>query len=264
MRRKAFNTSILLCLFTIVNAQNKSGLIIYDIKYPNENVKAKTVETRLFFNDTLSIGISYSTKFYKQENVGISQEKEGIGMTLKYGDEKGEVIYRNFNTEKITLRFPKSAAFVEYIVNDTWLKIKWEIKEEMMSIGKFKCKKAIGDFRGRTYIVWFTEEIPLPYGPFKLNGLPGLILEAEDTEKMFSVKMKSIEYPTNQEFEINEPIEKEKKTLKEYIYSLDHFVDIFLEKLNSKSPSGIHFTKKPNKIDTKRTYKVEKIFEWEH
>jgi hypothetical protein len=41
-------------------------------------------------------------------------------------------------------------------------------------------------------------------------------------------------------------------------------VDIFLEKLNSKSPSGIHFTKKPNKIDTKRTYKVEKIFEWEH
>jgi GLPGLI family protein len=264
MNHKAFITSILICLITLGKAQNKSGLIIYDIKYPNENLKAKTVESRLLFNDTVSIGIAYSTKFYAQKNIGINQEPQGIGVTFNYGDEMGEVIYRNFNREKIVLRFPKSAALDQFTVEDTWIKIIWEIKNETRQIRKFTCKKAIGNFRGRTYIAWFTEEIPLPYGPFKLYGLPGLILEAEDTEKMFSVKMKSIEYPTNQEFEINEPIEKEKKTLKEYIYSLDHFVDIFLEKLNSKSPSGIHFTKKPNKIDTKRTYKVEKIFEWEH
>lgn len=263
MRHKSLITSILLCFFTFANAQNKSGLIIYDIKYPNENLKAKTVESRLFFNDTLSIGISYSTKFFIQKDVGINQEREGIGMTFEYGDEKGEVIYRNFNTEKIILRFPKSAAIDEYTVEDTWLKIKWEIKEEMLLIGKFKCKKAIGNFRGRTYIVWFTEEIPLPYGPFKLYGLPGLILEAEDTEKMFSVKMKSIEYPTNQEFEINEPIEKEKKTLREHVYSQDHIEDLLLEKLNSKVPKGIRFTKDPNKIDSKRAYKAEKVYEWE-
>ena len=263
MRRKAFITNILLYLFTLANAQNKSGLIIYDIKYPNENLKAKTVESRLFFNDTLSIGISYSTKFFIQKDVGINQEREGIGMTFEYGDEKGEVIYRNFNTEKIILRFPKSAAIDEYTVEDTWLKIKWEIKEEMLLIGKFKCKKAIGNFRGRTYIVWFTEEIPLPYGPFKLYGLPGLILEAEDTEKMFSVKMKHIEYPTSQVFEVDEPTEKVKKTLKEYVYSLDHIEEIFLEKLNSKVPKGIRFTKEPNKTDTKRVYRIEKIFEWE-
>jgi hypothetical protein len=43
MRRKAFITSILLNQFTLVNAQYKYGLIIYDIKYANENLKAKTV-----------------------------------------------------------------------------------------------------------------------------------------------------------------------------------------------------------------------------
>ena len=263
MRHKALITSILLSIYFLANAQNKSGLIIYDIKYPNENSKAKTIESRLFFNDSLSIGTSYSTKFFKRENVGVNQDKVGLGVAFKYGDEKGEVIYRNFNTEKITLRFPKSAALDEYTVEDTWLKIRWEIKEEMITIGKFKCKKAIGDFRGRTYQVWFTEEIPLPYGPFKLHGLPGLIIQAEDTEKMFSVQMKSFEYPTNQEFEIHEPIEKVKKSLREHVYSQDHIEDILLEKLNSKVPKGISFTKDPNKIDTKRAFKVEKVYEWE-
>ena len=218
MSHKVFITSALLCLLFIANAQNKAGLIIYDIKYPNENLNAKPVETHLLFNDSISIGIAYATKIYTQENVGLHQEKGGVGMTFKYGDEKGEMIYRNFNAEKITLRFPKSAALDAYFVNDSWLKINWEIKDELLAIGKYTCKKAIGTFRGRVYIVWFTEEIPLPYGPFKLYGLPGLIIQAEDTEKMFSVTMKHIEYPTNQEFDITEPIEIEKKSIQEYAY----------------------------------------------
>ncbi|MGI9137995.1 MAG: GLPGLI family protein [Sediminibacterium sp.] len=263
MIHKALITSILLWIYFFANAQNKSGLIIYTIKYPNENSKAKTVESRLFFNDSLSIGTSYSTKYFKQENVGLEQNKQGLAVAFKYGDEKGEIIYRNFNSEKIILRFPKSAALDEYTVEDTWTKIDWKIKDEMETIGKFKCKKAIGDFRGRTYIVWFTEEIPLPYGPYKLHGLPGLILQAEDTEQMFSVQLKGIEYPTYQEFEIHEPIEKEKKTLIEHVYSQDHIEDFLLERLNSKVPKGMRFTKDPNKKDTKRTFRVEKIFEWE-
>ena len=31
-------------------------------------------------------------------------------------------------------------------------------------------------FRGREWKVWFSEEIPLSLGPWKLGGLPGLIL----------------------------------------------------------------------------------------
>lgn len=257
---------LLTTLFLYISclSQNKSGLVIYEIKYPTNNINAKPVESRLYFNDSLSIQIRFSSKFHKQNDAGVKKEGEGIGITFDYSDEKGEIIHRNFNTEKIKLRFQKTQAFDAFIVDDTWLKIIWKIKEDTLTIGKFKCKKAIGDFRGRTYIAWFTEEIPLPYGPFKLYGLPGLILQAEDTEKMFSAYMKSIEYPTSQEFEVDEPIEKDKKTIIEYAYVRDHFADLLMEKLNSKLPRGILFHKNPDNYDPKRTYIIEKKFEWEN
>lgn len=37
----------------------------------------------------------------------------------------------------------------------------------------FKCKSATAEFRGRKYKVWYTMEIPIPIGPWKLGGLPG-------------------------------------------------------------------------------------------
>lgn len=41
---------------------------------------------------------------------------------------------------------------------------------------------AIAKFKGRTWIAWYTEDIPIDNGPWKLSGLPGLILKAHDSE----------------------------------------------------------------------------------
>lgn len=72
----------------------------------------------------------------------------------------------------------------------------WKIEKDSKKIGKFECKKATSNFRGRNYIAWFTTEVPLPFGPWKLNGLPGLILEAYDTNKNVYWYFKSVEYPS--------------------------------------------------------------------
>jgi GLPGLI family protein len=251
-------------------AQNRNGLVIYDVKFAKAN-GSDFNKSRVFFNDTVSIFRMFSTLFSEDIKGDITQEKdkqggEGLRVKFKYGDEKGEMIYRNFLKDEIILRFPKTAAFEEFTMKDSWIKIDWKISNDTMTIANFKCRKATGDFRGRHYTVWFTEEIPLPYGPWKLHGLPGIILDAMDSEKMFIAKLKSIQYPLNEAFDTREPVEKNSMTLKEYVYSLDHYSEFLLEKLKSKLPreSANKFTLIPSKEDSdKRKYRTEKVFEWE-
>nr|WP_081964210.1 GLPGLI family protein [Porphyromonas macacae] len=45
--------------------------------------------------------------------------------------------------------------------------------------------KGYSFFRGRTYEAWFTPQIPLKEGPYKFDGLPGLILQIMDTQKHY-------------------------------------------------------------------------------
>ncbi|QCX02208.1 GLPGLI family protein [Aggregatimonas sangjinii] len=89
-----------------------------------------------------------------------------------------------------------------FYVKDSIPKMKWEIHDDTKKIGDFQCSKATTNFRGRDYTAWFSTDIPLPYGPWKLHGLPGLILEAYDTHKEIFFYFKSIEYPTSQDIDI--------------------------------------------------------------
>src|SRR5690554_5979665 len=108
-------------------------------------------------------------------------------------------------------------------------KISWKIEKETKNIGQLTCQKATATFRGRDYTAWFAPDIPLPYGPWKLQGLPGIILEAYDTNKEMYLYFKSIEYPTPQNLTIG-PIVKPKEDSNYNWISLNEYKDL-LEKL---------------------------------
>ena len=73
-----------------------------------------------------------------------------------------------------------------FVYTDSVPTLQWEFSpEESTSILGYECNKATADFAGRTYTAWFTSELPLPFGPYKFGGLPGLILKIEDSEKQF-------------------------------------------------------------------------------
>lgn len=96
-------------------------------------------------------------------------------------------------------------------------KLSWVIHDEEQLILGYSCRKATTDYGGRTWEVWFTKDIPFSFGPWKLQGLPGLILAACDKDGGFVFECTEVR-------KSNEPImnyrfisEQNLKTLRNYL-----------------------------------------------
>ncbi|MHA6281271.1 GLPGLI family protein [Salinimicrobium sp. CAU 1759] len=122
-----------------------------------------------------------------------------------YDHGNGAKTYGNFVTNKEGFRYYHDLEKNKLLSRDigfTYVRedipnIDWTIHEDTKLIGSHTAKKATGSFRGREYTAWFSTEIPLPFGPWKLQGLPGLILEAYDAQKEIYWYFKSLNYPSN-------------------------------------------------------------------
>ncbi len=102
-------------------------------------------------------------------------------------------IIRPIRGEKADLKYRLSiSAF--FVYPDSVPALEWNFSDETTdSIMGYDCRKATTEFAGRTYTAWFTPEIPLPFGPYKFGGLPGLILKIEDAEQQFIWEAKGFE-----------------------------------------------------------------------
>ena len=63
--------------------------------------------------------------------------------------------------------------------------IAWILSEDTMTVSGYLCQQATVTFRGVEWAVWYTEEIPSSAGPWRLRGLPGLIVKAESEAHTF-------------------------------------------------------------------------------
>lgn len=78
--------------------------------------------------------------------------------------------------------FIKEQLVAFYLTEEKVEKIDWKITADTQVIEGLNCKKATGYFRGRNWTAWFAEELPFSSGPWKLVGLPGLIIDAYDED----------------------------------------------------------------------------------
>lgn len=65
----------------------------------------------------------------------------------------------------------------------------WKLVDETKIINTISCKKATVTYKGRNWIAWYSTEIPLPYGPYKFSGLPGLIIKMSDEKNEYDFEL---------------------------------------------------------------------------
>ena len=104
-------------------------------------------------------------------------EKDGI-----YGDfphvRMSTYVYKNYPTGQMTITDRISSQ--DYCYVDSLHTQTWTMGDSTREVLGYTCQQATADFRGRRWTAWFATDIPISDGPWKLGGLPGLILEAYD------------------------------------------------------------------------------------
>lgn len=132
------------------------------------------------YDATLNLNVDYSVFSRKPD-----------ALEIKYGKEPKNKVYKNFRDGKIY--FSGQIGFEKVATSEPIPDFQWEMLEGDSIVCDYHCQKARTTFRGRTWVVWYSLDLPYSDGPWKLSGLPGLILKATDMKGDFSFSAYKIE-----------------------------------------------------------------------
>ena len=126
---------------------------------------------------------------YRLDSALVGKQQMTLGEFVKtynmYRPDFKEFLLENVNANKLS--YYGRVSIDNYMYQEEVPHIDWALSDSTKEICGYLCHQATATFRGRNWIAWYCD-IPKCVGPWKLNGLPGLILaaETEDKEHTFS------------------------------------------------------------------------------
>ncbi|WP_438967184.1 GLPGLI family protein [Flavobacterium sp.] len=235
--------------FVSVDFKLEYGIVKNEETLIANNKNAKYVNNRKLLNKT------EDSIFENEENrtFEITQKNIILDKIETYKLIASDIVYQiqhKDNDEKV------------YLI-DSLPQFKWNIiADDKINILGFQCTKATCNFRGTDIVAYFTEEIPISFGPWKFSNLPGLILEVYTEKTLLNYKWSAtkITYPYNTKETLDFKIENLNTliTMKEYVVQKDNEIKEKNKLLDSRNPNG-------TKASSSKTIRlgVEKIYEWE-
>lgn len=142
----------------------------------------------------LQVGIN-TTRFLPEcryQADSIYRSSNGARLFSYYAKGDPFHFYDSFYITKDKCKFTSRLAADDIFYEESIPSISWELLDSETYICDHLCKEATGYFRGRTYRVFYTEDIPVSSGPWKLTGLPGFILHADVDGGKFILRAKQI------------------------------------------------------------------------
>ena len=148
-----------------------------------------------------SISRCYSNTMHRYDSAFTISERKGHdsykNMSHFVGDSGGvwkPDVYKYYGSKRMTIMHRIDEARVPIYLYDEPLDLMdWKMSFGTKEIHGYQCFKAECDFRGRHWTAWFTMQIPVKDGPWKFGGLPGLILEMEESRGHYAFRCIGIE-----------------------------------------------------------------------
>lgn len=238
-------TFILVLNILILNAQTNNLVEYQFIKKDGFN---EIQHEYLVFNES----DLYYMNIKNDENLNFEDpklDKTKINFEPIYIDLKRDSLYQN----RLGIKEKNSSKVSWFILAEEKPKLVWEITKESKKILGYTTYKATTKFRGRDYIAWFAPDLSYNYGPWKLHGLPGLILKA-DTD-LFSYEAKRIVLNSEKLNALSEwsnlKNRKNKLSIKEIIELENNWLEYNRANIYASFPPGVKIEEKPLRADVR-------------
>ncbi|WP_336127586.1 GLPGLI family protein [Mesoflavibacter sp. CH_XMU1422-2] len=208
MIKKIFLLSIIILFQSNIYAQQDS-INVYQVQY-DRTLTVESTQNTLHGVYELTTFIEFEKSFFQRKNAYQNNNKLVVDddddtVFINTPSEKNvSVVYKDY--DKNCFYNKHEIAYKYFVVKDSLNIYNWTILSDSKEILGFKCQLATMSFRGRQYEAWFTTELPVG-GPWKYDGLPGMILEIKSLDnfiafKAFNVKnakikLETIENPLN-------------------------------------------------------------------
>jgi GLPGLI family protein len=162
--------------------------ITYNERWVNDTTKRSDNGGYVYNKDVMRLDIGrHINKFY---NYNSFVNDSLIDDTVRKGMDVRKVPHAHVGiTWTLFQNYPKGQTIVfdyiwlsDYRMGERTQQPDWQVvPDSTATILGYACTMATAHFKGRDWKAWFAEDIPLGYGPWKLCGLPGLVLKAADT-----------------------------------------------------------------------------------
>lgn len=247
-------TSIVVCLVAITAiAQTKADI---EVSYTMISPNMMSGKLRDSSHQYVLLANSKESKFYSprteqidslnstpEGEVKFKEMQRAAALGGNYDDipRRDGSMYVVKSTESGIMKVYDTAGMEQYIVEEPLENIEWTLVEDSVkNVLGYDCIMATADYHGRKWTAWFTPEIPVQAGPWKLAGLPGLILEADADNGVYSFFATGIQNTNRPIVPVYLADRYEKISRKDFLKAKRSFLDNPLGQINAKyGASGV-------------------------
>lgn len=174
--------------------------ITYKVSFMKDSTNRENVTTEymeLLIGDSLKVFRSYNRARIDSLNYATEQKRNA----WVAAGSVGEIAYErppqtNFNY--VIFHEQDKSIYVEtlqdqntYLYEETETPV-WQLTDETTMIEDYLCQKATTEWGNRIWEAWFCIEVPIDYGPYMFQGLPGLIISLKDMTGSWNFELAGI------------------------------------------------------------------------